>query len=221
MDALDNLQGIVSLLLASIEIVLLINVMIFAEKNRINKYLFVLIFLLFSYQLFEFLICYVQLTDSIWIYFAFVLLSLLPPLGLLSVLAITGRNKKLNLLLFLPPLFFAVYYPFVLESLEVKLCTIFVAEYDYPLSILYGIFYYYPILFTLVLLVLELRKDINSKRKRNIGFLIAGYTFTFISPLIIIIFYPPIIKVIESFLCKFALFLAVAASFFTLFNKTE
>lgn len=221
METLDNLQGVVSLLLASIEIVLLINVLIFAQKNRINKWLFLLIFLLFSYQFMEFLICYVGLTSSVYIYIAFILLSLLPPIGLYTVLVITNHESKYNYLLLIPPIFFTIYYPFVLDNLSVTLCTIFVAEYDYPLGEIYGIFYYAPILATIILLGLELTKKIGPKKKRNIGFLLAGYTFSFLSPLLILVFYPPIIQVIESFLCKFALFLAVASSFFALFNKEE
>jgi len=217
----ENLEGIVSLLWASIEIVLLVNVMIFAEKNSVNKMLMLLIFFLFSYQLLEFMICYVGLTSSIWVYFAFVLLSLLPPIGVLTVLTIIGKRNKYSIFLFLPPMFFAVYYPFVLGQMNVTLCTILFADYSYPLGDLYGVFYYLPIAATIYLMIIELKKDIGRKAKRNIGLLLSGYLFSSLSPFVFVLFFPPIISYIESFLCKFALFLAVAASIFALLNKTE
>ncbi|NOX17088.1 MAG: hypothetical protein GXO87_02265 [Chlorobi bacterium] len=217
----DNLEGIISLLWASIEIVLLVNVIIFAEKNSVNKMMMLLIAFLFGYQILEFMICYVGLTSSLWVYFAFIMLSLLPPIQLLTILTVVGRRNKYSIFLFLPPLFFAIYYPFVLGQMNVTLCTILFAEYSYPLPELYGVFYYLPIAIAMYLMIAELKKDIGRKAKRNIGLLLSGYLFSFLSPFLFVLFFPPIISYIESFLCKFALFLAVAASIFALLNKTD
>lgn len=51
---MENFPGIVSLFLVCLELVFLINLIIFAEKNKVNKKIFWLIGLLLGYQSFEF-----------------------------------------------------------------------------------------------------------------------------------------------------------------------
>ena len=77
-----NLDGIISLLIACIELVYIVNLLIFAEKNSVNKLIIGIVTLLFGYQFIEFLICFVGLQNQIFIYLAFLDISLLPPLGL-------------------------------------------------------------------------------------------------------------------------------------------
>jgi len=58
-----NFNGIMSLLLACIEFLLLFNLLVFIEKNRINIIAMLMIALLAAYQSMEFLMCRVGLQD--------------------------------------------------------------------------------------------------------------------------------------------------------------
>ena len=53
-----NLDGAVSLLIACLELGYIINLLIFAKKNTVNKLVIAMIGLLFGYQFLEFLICF-------------------------------------------------------------------------------------------------------------------------------------------------------------------
>ena len=84
-----NWNGIISLLFACIEFLLLINLIVFIEKNRVNIIAMLMITLLASYQSMEFLMCQVGLQAPIFPYLAFVIIGFLPPLNLLLTLTLT------------------------------------------------------------------------------------------------------------------------------------
>jgi len=214
-----NLNGIVSLLFAIIELALFANVVIFSEKNSLNKKASALIALLFVYQLLEFLICYAGFNSVWWIYFALIDITLLPPLGLMLILELVGHKRNKIKFVFLPAIFFAVYYLIYVDGLFVTLCTIFTAGYKYPLSFWYGIFYYAPIAAGFYFLIQEIVTSTSSQHKKLCGFLLAGYSLSFIPPAVIAVLLPKIMPIIESFLCKFAIFLAIAAAYFAISNK--
>src|SRR4030042_6604262 len=104
---MENLNGIVSLLIACIELGFIVNLLIFAEKNYLNKLVITLIGFLFGYQLIEFLICFVELQSSVFVYVAFLDVSFLSPLGLLVVLRFNNIKSKFFYLIFIPALFFS------------------------------------------------------------------------------------------------------------------
>ena len=106
-----NWNGTVSLLIACFEFLLLFNLLVFAEKNSLNKIAITMVALLAGYQTMEFLMCQVELHSSFFPYFAFVIISFLPPLNLLLTLTLTHNltltpnlNRNLNLLTTTPPL---------------------------------------------------------------------------------------------------------------------
>ena len=59
-----NWNGTISLLFASIELLLIINLFVFAEKNTFNKYAIAIVTLLFGYQLIEFLLCFAEIQNQ-------------------------------------------------------------------------------------------------------------------------------------------------------------
>ena len=135
-----NWNGTVSLLIACLEFLLLFNLLVFAEKNKLNKIAILMIALLPAYQTMEFLMCQVELQNSFFPYFAFVIISFLPPLNLLLALTLT-RNLTLNLwLIFVPAIIFSIYYSFIIPELAVTSCTVLYATYHYPLGDLFGFF---------------------------------------------------------------------------------
>ncbi|NJD21635.1 MAG: hypothetical protein FIA82_03045 [Melioribacter sp.] len=215
-----NLDGIISLLIACIELLYIINLLIFAEKNSINKLVIGMISLLFGYQLIEFFICFAGLQKQIFIYLAFLDISLLPPLGLYTVLKFTGKLKSHHKYIFIPALFFIVYYPFVLDQFAVTKCTVLYAAYHYPMGPLYATFYYLPIIGSMIILNKKWGRETDPKQKSVTRLFFFGYLFTFMPAMIIALFIPSFITAVESLLCKLAFIFATFLMFFVLKNKT-
>ena len=220
-----NWNGIVSLLIACLEFLLLFNLLVFLEKNKFNKIAMIVIALLAAYQTMEFLMCQVGLESAFFPYFAFVIISFLPPLNLLLVitLKLEHKLKSTKFLLFIPAILFSIYYTFVIPNFVVTSCTVLYATYHYPLGDLFGFFYYLPILISIILLILFFRKE-GDKKKRLIGkVLLFGSIFISIPPVLgfILMFLGSysVISAIESIMCKFAFVYAVCLTFICIYNS--
>jgi hypothetical protein len=220
-----NWNGIVSLLIACLEILLLFNLIIFAEKNRLNKIAIVMIALLAAYQTMEFLMCGIELQSAFFPYFVFVIISFLPPLNLLLALNLKSnfKNKFLQFVIFLPAAAFIVYYTFVIPKFAVTGCTLLYATYNYPFGDLFGFFYYLPILISIILLSLIVRKESDKKKKLIGKVLLFGAVFISIPPVLGFILMASgsygLISVMESVMCKFAFVYALCLSFVCLYNS--
>jgi hypothetical protein len=220
-----NWNGILSLLLACIEFLLLFNLLVFIEKNRINIVAILMIALLAAYQTMEFLMCQFELQDSIYPYLAFVIIGFLPPLNLLLTLILT-KNVNLNLktfLIFVPAFSFAIYYISIIPEFVVTSCTVLYASYHYPLGDLFGAFYYLPILISIILLIKFIFSPADKKQKIIAKVLLFGALFISFPVLIgfTLMFLKnySIISAIESVMCKFAFIYAVCLSFVCLYNS--
>ena len=220
-----NWNGTLSLHIACLEFLLLFNLLIFSEKNRLNQIAITMVALLAVYQMLEFLMCGIELQDSFFPYFAFMIITFLPPLNLLLVLTLKTELKinPIVIPLFLPALFFLVYYSIVISEFAVTSCTVLYATYNYPFGDLYGFFYYLPILISIILLVLFVKNE-NDKKMTLVGkVLLFGAVFISVPPLIGFIlnavdFYG-LISAVESVMCKFAFVYALCLSFVCLYNS--
>jgi hypothetical protein len=230
-----NWNGTVSLLLACIEFLLLFNLFVFAEKNKLNKIAIVMIALLACYQTLEFFMCQVGLQTSFFPFFAFVIISFLPPLNLILVLTLTRnltpalgetRLRQLSLtnwLIFIPAIFFSIFYTFVIPQFAVTSCTVLYATYNYPLGDLFGFFYYLPILISIILLIISIKKESDKKKKLVGKVLLSGAIFISIPPSLgfILMFAGSysLISAMESVMCKFAFVYALCLSFICIYNS--
>jgi len=102
-------------------------------------------------------------------------------------------------------------------------CTVLYATYHYPLGDLYGFFYYLPILISIILLALFVRKD-NEKEKRLIGkVLLFGGIFISIPPVLgfTLMFTGSysLMSAMESVMCKFAFVYALCLTIICLLNS--
>ena len=222
---MDNWNGIISLLIACIEFLLLFNLLVFIEKNRVNIIAMLMITLLAMYQAMEFLMCQVGLQEPIYPYLAFVIISFLPPLNLLLVLTLT-QNHTLNrkvFLIFTPAVAFVIYYLFVIPKFAVTSCTVLYASYNCPLGDLFGVVYYLPILISIILLIRFIPKADDNKKKLIAKVLLFGGIFISLPSLLgfTLMFTDnySIISSIESIMCKFAFVYAVCLSFICLYNS--
>ncbi|PKL82530.1 MAG: hypothetical protein CVV24_09660 [Ignavibacteriae bacterium HGW-Ignavibacteriae-3] len=214
-----NLDGIISLLIACIELVYIINLLVFSERNAVNKLVIGILVLLFGYQFIEFLICFAGMQRQIIIYLAFLDITLLPPLCLYAVLRFSARENHLSKLVFIPALFFIVYYPFVLDQFAVTKCTVLYASYHYPLGELYGIFYYLPIIFSIIILNKKWGAETDPLNKSLTRTFLFGFLFTFIPSMILAIAIPTFLTAVESLLCKLAFIFASFLFYFALKNR--
>lgn len=219
-----SFNGIISLLIACIEFLLLFNLLVFVKKNKVNVVALIMITLLASYQAMEFLMCQVELQNPVFPFIAFVIISFLPPLNLLLTIDLKDqvRDKKLYLI-FLPAIVFSVYYLFVIPEFAVTSCTVLYASYHYPLGDLFGFFYYLPILISIFLLIRFIKNNSDKKLKLIAKVLLFGSLFISIPVLIgfTLMFLKnyAIISAMESIMCKFAFVYAVCLSFICLYNS--
>lgn len=222
---MDSWNGIVSLFIACIELLLLINLLSFTEKNRFNITVIIIVALLFSYQFMEFLICMMGFDESLFVYLAFIIISYLPPLGVILAASLNKVKSKFLYLLFLPPLFFTIYYSIIIDEFIHKGCTVLYASYHYPLGDLYGAFYYLPIIVTIIWLVSTIKKTDTPKIKTISSVILFGYIFTAIPVIIAFVLMAynnyGLLSIIESIMCKFALVLALCLSFAAVYNSRK
>lgn len=220
---MENWNGTVSLLIACIEVVLVFNLIVFSEKNRLNKIAIVIITLLAAYQILEFLMCGIELQSSFFPYSAFVIISFLPPLNLILTLSLTRTLNRSSYVIFIPAILFVAYYTFVIPEFAVTSCTVLYATYNYPLGDLYGFFYYLPILISIVLLISFIKKE-GDKKTKLIGKVllfgsifislpvVVGFTLMFLGSY-------SLVSAMESVMCKFAFVYALCLSFVCLYNS--
>lgn len=222
---MNDWNGIVSLLIACLELIILINLLIFAEKNRLYVIIILIVSLLFGYQAIEFFICSLGLSSSFMAYLAFVDITFLPPLNLLFVLKLFKKSNKLISLIFIPAIFFVLYYSVIISEFEVVKCTVLYASYNYPLGDLYGFFYYSPLLIAFILIIKNMLANRESNFPISISYLFYGH-LSLVLPVgiaFIFLFFGDhgFISSIESLLCKFAFLYCLSLFYFALSNKQK
>jgi len=213
-----NWNGIVSLFIACIELILVINLLVFAQKDKLNITAIIITTILFTYQLLEFLMCHFGMSGSYMAYTAFVDISFLPPLALYYTLQLTDSvYKNFGRYLFIPAVLFVIFYAFMIQYFKVASCTVIYAAYNYPLGTLYGIFYYVPLLITIVLLLLFALKNKTAKEALIAKILASGFIIIFLPVLGAFILSAfglnTLLSAIESIMCKFALIIAFCFAF--------
>ena len=221
---MNNLDGVASLLIACIEIVLFVNLLIFTDKNKENFLVYLIVLLLAGYQVFEFIICGTELKSSFTAYLAFADISFLPPLSFLLVFSFLKIKSRLKILILLPALFFIIFYSSMVDKFAVVKCTVLYASYNYPLGTLYGSFYYLPIFISFILL-LKRKKTAQGIELKQAQLLITGLYFIVVpvvaSFILLLLNLPGLLNSIESILCKCAFGYAIALGFFALNNRND
>ena len=220
---MDNWNGIGSLLIACVELIILINLLIFAEKNKFNRTAMLLIFVLMVYQALEFFMCQLALDFPFMPYLAFVDIIFLPPLIIVLVSRLYNYENKFLNLVFLPAILFIIYYTIVIDKFVVTSCTVLYATYSYPLGDVYGAFYYLPIIITTIILIKKISHETDKKIVKISKILLFGNIIISIPVIIAFVmrftgsYY--LIEMIESIMCKFAFIYVVCLSIAVLYNS--
>jgi hypothetical protein len=221
-----NWNGIASLFIACIELILVINMLIFTGKNKLNITAIVITTILFIYQLFEFLMCHFGFASPFLAYLAFVDISFLPPLTLYYILNMLNSSyRKFSTYLFIPPVLFTIGYAFMIPEFKVASCTVIYAAYNYPLGTLYGIFYYLPLLISMLLLFSFINKNKTGKDAVAAKVLFSGLVTVFLPVLSAFILSAfglnLLLSAIESIMCKFALVIAFCFAFVSIYRGKQ
>ncbi len=222
---MDSWDGIGSLFIASIEFVLFINLLVFAEKNRFNNIAILMVLILTAYQILEFLMCQMSFDYSFLPYLAFIVISFLPPLMLILLAELFDYKSKIINLVFLPAVIFIIYYSFVIDKFAVTSCTVLYASYNYPLGDLFGFIYYTPIIISTIVLSRAVVTESEKQRLFSIKVLLFGNIFILVPVVVgfVILFFGNwlIISKIESIMCKFAFVYAVCLAIMCLYNSKK
>ncbi|MCX6151990.1 MAG: hypothetical protein NTX22_15805 [Ignavibacteriales bacterium] len=216
---MQNLDGIISLLIACLETVLVINLIVFGKKNVVNILAILLVILLAVYQLLEFLICFAGCNSSFIIYIALADITFLPPLSLLTVLRYWNYQSKFIYLIFLPAIIFILIYPFVIDQFVVTKCTVLYATYNYPFGDAYGFFYYLPILTMIVFLIRKIINGVDKEKLKLSKIILAGYICLTVPIIVGVIISFSFTDLIESIMCKLGFVVALCFSYVVLKNK--
>ena len=220
---MDNWNGIGSLLIASVELILLLNLLIFAERNKFNRTAMLIIFVLLVYQSLEFFMCQLGLDFTFMPYLAFVDIIFLPPLIIVLISRLYSYDNKFLNLVFLPAIVFIIYYTIVIDKFVVTSCTVLYATYSFPLGDLYGTFYYLPIIIATIILIKKISHKTDEKILKIYKILLFGNFIISIHVIIAFVmrftgsYY--LIEMIESIMCKFAFIYVVCLSIAVLYNS--
>lgn len=175
------------------------------------------------YQALEFIMCGLGSDSSYTAFLAFTDISFLPPLGLFFVLSFYNYQSKYFVLLFLPAIAFILYYSTIINQFTVNTCTVFYVIYKYPLGDLYGFIYYTPIVITMGLLFRGIKRSAEKKVVHLSKVLLTSYVLIAIPVIIafILVFLNQtmLIQSIVSVMCKFAVILSIALTYFALNNR--
>jgi hypothetical protein len=220
---MDSWDGIGSLFIASIEFILLINLLVFAEKNKFNIIAILMVLILTLYQIFEFLMCQMGYDFPLMPYLAFVVITFLPPFMLILLAELFNYKNKFLKLIFLPAVLFIIYYTFAIEQFTVTSCTVLYASYNYPLGDFYGFIYYTPIIISTIILSRAVVKKSDKSKLFSIKVLLFGNIFIMVPVVVgfVIMFSGSavLISKIESIMCKFAFLYAVCLAIICLYNS--
>ena len=218
---MEDFIGITFLFLACLEFILLINAIIFSQKNSVNFIVFITISIFVAVSIIEFIISQFEINNSALLLLNFSLISFLPALSLLLVLKFWNHESKLKFFIFLPTIAFIYYFTLLSNSIKIIEYSYFYIIYFYPLRTELGIFYFVMNFSALLFLIVKLRDPSLGYKKRLNVVLVLSLCISVVIPILILLFYPSLNIYTESILNKFAFFYVLGLTYFSLKNKTE
>jgi hypothetical protein len=165
--------------------------------------------LLQIYQLTEFLIC-IGVDQNITGRIAFTAITLLPPMGHFMSAKLIGWKYKDYWVSFALGIAYSIFYIFAPKSVELVDCNPLYAIYSYPYPILYGMYYFGILFYSIALIVLHMIKNRKKESKKTNLWTILGYS-TFLIPMGIMVFLVNVDfgTAIPSIMCKYAILVAI------------
>ncbi len=188
------------------------------KMNTIARLAALMLLFLAIFQVSEYMLCGgLGFTGVDWIRFGYVSITVLPPLGLHMAVILAGK-KRFNWLVltsYISAAVFIYFFVFVTKSLNGKDCmpNYAVFHVDHKLTDFYGLYYYG---WLIVSSALGLYWAQNSKYRRNLLGLVAGYGVFIIPSALVVILNPYTTQAIPSVMCGFAVLMAISLVVFVL-----
>jgi len=209
---------LISLSTAIIEFILATILLLFFKKTIFRNFFIILIYLLGFYQLTEFMLCKGGNT-IFWAIIGFLTYNFLPAIGLHAVLKFLNKKFNILLLYFIPILvsFLVIIFPVFVDArcskFFVNVKTIFHnALFLNSIPFYFYIFYYAGfIIFACYLLYKDYTRQRNKIRKELDVIEISGILLMTIPTFVLILLVPFLGIEFPSVLCRFAIFVAIAA----------
>jgi hypothetical protein len=180
-------------------------------KDKLNRILALISFLLGLYQLNEFLICTTGL--NIFTKFAMIVTAVLPALAISYALIMSRKKLRFywHILIYSPVLFFTLMFAMSSYLSKSAVCSLVFIQYP-PVGLLgrfFGLYYliYLSIALVIFYFVASKKRGKHERRLLHLGML-GVFTFT-LSTFIFLLFLPSLQIQFSSVLCEFALLLAI------------
>lgn len=197
-----------------IELVLAIWVLIRTKSSTIKKIAITSLLLLGLFQLAEFMVCgaYSEALVNVASRVGYVAITFLPALGIHLANQIAGRkNNWFTILAYILAGGFALYFGFAPASINSSICTgnYVIFNLKYTAGLVYTV-YYFSLLFGIIGLSAQLRRQVRAKNKQDaLLWLIAG-TLVFLVPTGLVYWFVPSSQDgIPSIMCGFAVVYAI------------
>jgi len=184
-------------------------------RRPIIRTTIMILFLLAAYQIAEVLVCTHVPTYRFMPQMAFIVVTWLPPLGLLLIAQLTGSQSTVNYAIsyFMLAIALTVVIWIALDDRFVSdsVCNVLYAKYSSPMLRfqIYSLFYWLGLFGMIVSSALGVRSAADYQQRRLLECVLAG-TLGFLIPAIVVThFVAPAEGALPSIMCHFALVLAV------------
>lgn len=207
-----------------IEVFLIVYTLWRYKLTNVTKLVIAIFGLLASFQLAEYMICGgLGMSGDMWARLGFIVITLLPPLGIhLAVTIAGGKHKLLTMLGYGLAALFAAFFMVVTSSVEHKLCGGNYVIFDMPnsMDIVYGVYYYGLLIVGTVYSFIQASKS-KKKTKVALRSLAIGYLVFLVPTTAANLTNASTIGAIPSIMCGFAILLALVLAFWVLPNAAE
>jgi len=215
---MEEFNGLFALLITCLEIVLIINLIVFTEKNNTNRAIIFLMVLLLGSSVSEFAIGFYGPNSNFFAFLSLASLGMAFSIAFLIVVEIMRVNSKLKLLSLLPGIFFLFYFVTQLDQLSIVNSGLFFCSYEYSGGNWFGLVALVVIVMINILLIIW-RVNSSVEKRKVINLLLATFSaITFMYLLLITVLNNYLIYS-ESILSKIAILFGVALTYFAIQNK--
>jgi len=195
------------------------------KLNRINRLAIMILALLATFQLAEFNICGSTLAPLSWARLGFVAITLLPPLGLHMITAISG-HKQTNLLALDYTLagIFVLFFGFFPNAIFHELCggNYILFHISSGVGWPYALYYYGSLIAAIVLCMREYnRPKTKPLTKQTLRWHAVGMLVFMVPTTVVNTLDPSTMAAVPSILCGFAVFYALILGFMIVPNNSK
>ncbi|MHA1401203.1 MAG: hypothetical protein ACTSQE_12710 [Candidatus Heimdallarchaeaceae archaeon] len=209
------INGLVSLIIFTIELCILITVVILNRDHPHFWTVISILLLLQLYQLSEFLIC-IGINPQVFGRIGYVIITFLPPTGYFLAVKLTNWRYKDYYLGFAIATAFSLIYLIDTSSVVLLDCNPLYATYYSKFPLAYGFFYYGYLFLGVALLFYSLTLNNIERTNSKLSLLLLIGYLSFIVPMhLMTLIDPAYLSVVPSIMCKYALLLAVILGIFS------